>query len=80
MGLLANAEADVAPLPKGGTCTVARVRGALDPVDLETFNGWMASPREASWISRAIQAHTCDIELRPQAIQRHRRGECKCRA
>lgn len=76
---LKDAETTVPVTPKGARCVVTLVRAALDPVDLETFDGWLSSPRESSWIAAAIRAHPCGIDLSEQTLRRHRRGECKCR-
>jgi hypothetical protein len=73
-------EAAQETLKPGGKCSVTRWRNRLSagtyPVTLADFDELMASELEASVVARYLLKR--GVEVRDQAVRRHKRGDCKC--
>jgi hypothetical protein len=68
---------ETTPLRPGTRCSVDLVKSNLDDVDTRDLDAALANVTlSATTIAHALQAdgHT----VRPAAIARHRRGECRC--
>ena len=61
----------------GGRCTVYLLAKTLEPAEAEELREAIAADVQSTAIARALAArgHT----LNSLAIQRHRRGDCRCR-
>jgi hypothetical protein len=58
---------------------VAQLRAQLGPVDLETFDSYMAdSQKTNSWIVELIERSPFTVKVKSLAVARHRRGDCRC--
>lgn len=62
----------------GPLCKVRTTRDALNKTDRATFDQALAGTASASALSRALR--DLDIALPTLSIQRHRRGDCQCKA
>ena len=63
---------------RGPDCGVGKVMGTMAPSDQADLEASLASIYPSTLISRVLANH--GIELKPDALQRHRRGECKCQS
>jgi hypothetical protein len=62
---------------KGPECTVALAMEQMDKATLATFQTAMANPAApGTQIAKAVQE--LGYQVRYEAIQRHRRGACRC--
>jgi hypothetical protein len=62
---------------RGPTCTVGLAMKDMDEDTLKKFTAAMANPSAAgTLIAKAVQ--DLGFKVRPDAIQRHRRGACRC--
>lgn len=72
-------EAEVSKAGPGSKCVVGKIlKGSEEPIVVQ-LQAAMARDTDdvpSSAIARAL--HKFGIEVDPQSIRRHRRGECKC--
>lgn len=62
---------------KGPDCSVAIALRQMDDATLKKFNAAMANPHAPSTqIAKAVQ--DLGYSVRYEAVQRHRRGACRC--
>ena len=68
---------ETTPLRPGSRCSVELVKLNLDEVDTRYLDAALANVTlSATTIAHALQADGHSV--RPGAIARHRRGECRC--
>lgn len=64
---------------KGPQCTVGRLLTILSPIERDRLQEALDNPEwTASGLTRVLVKH--GTPMAPQTVQRHRRGECRCRS
>jgi methionine salvage enolase-phosphatase E1 len=75
LSLLSDIEAAV--VKRGPVCTVSLVRDSLPPGEQAEYDDAIRNPRfAATTVAKVLRNH--GHEINAEAIQRHRRGVCRC--
>lgn len=70
-------EVNAATTRSSHRCTIAVALSNLDPATRAEFVEVIAGDAQGSAIARVLSRHF-GRDVRPQTLQRHRRGECSC--